>query len=537
MSEGIGTEKRKSKTRSALRWSYALTWSTKAINIVSMVILARILGPESFGVAALALVFVLFIEMFAESGLAPAIVQRKDLEPEDLDSIFWLNMALAIPLAIAGYAASDLLGHLVKDEQVPGMFAALSPLILFRGLCVVQFALAQRELRFKDLAIRGAASTAVGSVAGIGSALGGLGIWSLVVQYLVTDLLSTVLLWRLGTWRPRMRFEFRRARSFLHFSSGVIVSQVAVFASNQSDVLVMGALFGPKAVGIFRLAMRVVNILVDMLIRPVQAIALPRLSALCANPDAMRAEVLRLMRFSSLAMLPAMGALVVGAEAVTSILGPRWEAAATAMRVLAFIGVAKSMSLLTGPTMLALGRSHVVAAGSIGQCFITIAAIVCAGLWAEGRSDDVQVLSVAAARAGVFLLLVMPLQLRFLSRAAGIPATHMLRAIQPGLQALALTLAIGFGVAWICHALGLSQMAASWSSAIASGATAAVLVVRARKMKPSSTPAAPSEESNLKDASPLSASESAAPTSTSTSARTPATPPSVPSTDTGNTTV
>jgi teichuronic acid exporter len=472
------------KAHRALRWSYAMTWATKAVNIVTMIVLARILGPESFGVVALALVFVLFIEMFAESGLAPAIVQRKDLSPEDLDSIFWLNIALALPLAILGYAASDLLGHLVSDEQVPGMFAALSPLILFRGLSVVQMALAQREMRFKDLALRSTCSAVLGGIAGISCALADVGIWSLVAQAIVGEVASFLLLWHLGEWRPRLRFELRRAISFFRFSSGVIVSQIAVFASNQSDVLVMGAMFGPKAVGVFRLAMRVVNILLEMLVRPVQAIALPHLSSLRDDPTSLQREVLALMRLSSLAMLPAMGALIVGAEALTSLLGARWEAAAAAMRVLAFIGVAKSMSLLTGPTMLALGRSHVVALGSIGQCAITVAAVVCAGLWAKGRSDDDQVMAVAAARAGVFLLVVMPFQLRYMSRATGIAPRKILRAVAPGAQAFVLTVVVGLAAEYGARSLGFDRMVAIWAGALAGGLVAGLLLLRTRRFLP-----------------------------------------------------
>jgi O-antigen/teichoic acid export membrane protein len=472
------------KSRGALRWSYVLTWTTKGINIASMLVLARILGPESFGVAALAMVFVLFIEMFAESGLAPAIVQRKDLDPADLDSIFWLNMALAVPLAAAGYLASDLLGHVVDDPQVPAIFAALSPLILFRGLGVVQFALAQREMRFKDLAIRSAAGAAIGGLAGIGSAVVGLGIWSLVVQYIVTDLVSLVLLWRLSSWRPRFRFELRRARSFLRFSSGVIVSQVAVFASNQADVFVMGALFGATAVGIFRLAMRVVNILIEMLVRPVQAIALPRLAALRDEPDRMHEEVLRLMRISSLAMLPAVGALMIGADAVTSLLGERWSTAADAMKVLALIGVAKSLSLLTGPTMLALGRSHTVALGSVGQAFVTIGAIICAGLWAKGLDDTTQVVAVASARSGVFLLLVMPFQIRYMSRATGIGVSRVIRAVLPGIHALLATVAVGIAAEYVLVLIGADRLATNWGAAIAGGLVAGALILRARRAMP-----------------------------------------------------
>ena len=472
------------KSHRALRWSYLMTWTTKGINILSMLVLARILGPESFGLAALAMVFVLFIEMFAESGLAPAIIQRKDLDPLDLDSIFWLNIALALPLAAAGYFASDLVGALLGDPEISSIFAALSPLILFRGLGVVQMALAQREMRFKDLTIRGAIGSAIGALVAIVSALLGAGIWALVIQAVVTDFISLVLLWKLSDWRPRFRFDIKRAQSFLHFSSGVIVSQIAVFASNQADVFVMGALFGAAAVGVFRLAMRVVNILIEMLVRPVQSIALPRLSALRSEPDRMRAEVLKLMRISSLAMLPAMGALIVGAEAATMLLGERWQAAAGAMRILALIGVAKSLSLLTAPTMLALGRSHTVAVGSIGQAIITIAAILCAGLWAKEYDDAAQVTAVACARSGVFILFVLPLQLHYTSRATGIKLREMARSIMPGALAMMATIAVGVAAAMICQYLDVRPTLSAWAAAVSGGLVAAFMLLRARRATP-----------------------------------------------------
>ena len=491
--------------RDALKWSYILAWVTKGINIVSLFVLAKLLGPEAFGVAALAMTFVMLIEVIVDSGLMMAIVQRKDLDPRDLDSLFWLNIAISVVLALLGYLGSDLLGWVVDNKEVPLMFAALSPLILVKGLTVVQMGLAQRNMMFKTLAIRGATGAAIGGIAAVVAALAGLGIWSLIVQYLTTALISLVMLWRLGDWRPTMRFEWKRATSFFHFSSGIVSSQIAVFAANHADVFVMGALFGEAAVGIFRLALRVVNLAVDMLVRPVQVVATPRLAGLQHDPAALRAETLRLLRKSTLLMLPAMAALAASAELCSVLLGSRWQSAESAIRILTILGVVKSATLLSGPVLLALGRSHTAAIGSWTSCAVTIATVVAAGLLTRDRDPTTQVDAVAWARAGTLALVVAPIQCLFIGQAIQISFRSMIIAIAPGAAAAIATLMVGISLQVVSDALGANEAVGASFAAAGSllVAVAVVARIRGRNRLPSSTkPSAASTPSSIPSGSP-----------------------------------
>ena len=467
--------------RHAMKWSYVLAWSTKGINICSLFVLAKLLGPEAFGVAALAMTFVMFIEILVDSGMMMAIVQRKDLEPRDLDSIFWLTVALAALLSVAGFFSSDLLGHLIENKQVPQLFAALSPIIFIKGLTVVQMGLAQRTSAFKTLAIRSASAAAVGGIVGIVAACSGLGVWSLVAQHLASAVIAFAMLWRLVEWRPSMRFEWTRAISFFRFSSGVVNNQIAGFSSNHVDIFVVSALFGEAAVGILRLAMRIVNLSVDLLVRPVQMIAVPRLAALQHDPDALRAEALLLLRNSTMIMLPAMAALAVSAELLSPVLGARWKDAETAVRILTLIGVVKSVTLLCGPTMLALGRSHTVAIGSWLQCAITAMTVIGAGMLARESEPSTQVDAIAWARAATFTLCVAPIQLFFLTRGAGVPLHLILRAISPAMAVAFLALGAGLAAHFSATALGANDLLRGSAAAVSSIAIAALVSIRTRR--------------------------------------------------------
>ncbi|RLS90938.1 MAG: lipopolysaccharide biosynthesis protein [Planctomycetota bacterium] len=425
--------------------------------------------------------FVMFIEILVDSGMTMAIVQRKDLDPRDLDSIFWLNIGLSLLLTLAGFLSADLLSVVVENPEVALIFAALSPIVFIKGLTVVQMGLAQRDFRFKVLAVRGGAAAAVGGVVGIACAISGLGLWSIVAQNLATAVIALALLWRLGSWRPTLRFEWQRAASFFRFASGVLNSQIAVFFSNSIDILVVGAFFGEAALGVFRLALRIVNMAVDVFVRPIQVLAVSQLAALQHDPPMLRQAALQVLRISTTIMFPAMAALAVSAELIGALLGDEWRDAESAVRILIFIGLAKSITLLSGPMMLALGRSHAVAFGSWVVCGVTATSVIAAGILARGQEPSAQVDAMAWARSAAFALAVTPVQLFFMTRSAGLPLRSLLKAMWPAFVLGALTLLGGISAQLVARAFDASPTVRGVVAALASVLVAAVVIVRERR--------------------------------------------------------
>ena len=203
------------------------------------------------------------------AGLATALVQRADTEPEHWDSAFWLNVVWCLLLTGVGIATSGLWANLNGEPELKPVVQVLSLLVIAEGLHMVQEAVLQRELRFKRLAIRSNVAAVLGGVTGLVLALNGAGVWALVAQQLVIEFSSVVLIWALSDWRPRLRFSMRHARELLPFSSGVFLSNLGGFLGQRADALLMGIFFGPVAVGIYRLADRFVEVLLEATLRPI----------------------------------------------------------------------------------------------------------------------------------------------------------------------------------------------------------------------------------------------------------------------------
>jgi PST family polysaccharide transporter len=300
------------KFRSAVKWALVMNWGTQGIAALVTFVLAAILGPKDYGLVAMAMLYISFIQMFLAQGLAAAIVQRKDLEEEHLDSVFWVTMLGGVVFCGISIALSGWWERVQLDA--PGLarvIQALSVILIIRGLTIVQEAMLRRTMSFKKLAIRSNIAALVGGCVGVGMALNGFGVWSLVVQELVTSTCEVVLLWSVGTWRPRFRFSTRNLREVLGFSMHVFVAQLGTFVQRRSDALIIGLFFGPVAVGLYRLADRLINLVIEIATRPFTVVALPHFSRYQDDPDGLRNGVIKCIKSTTLVTLPLM-ALVAG---------------------------------------------------------------------------------------------------------------------------------------------------------------------------------------------------------------------------------
>jgi PST family polysaccharide transporter len=342
--------------RHAVKWAYLMTWGQCGIALLLTFILAAILDPGDFGTVAIAAAFVLFIELFVAQGMAAAIIQRKDLDRLHLDSVFWMLLGGSLVLGGASIALSPLWAAANGLPQLSSVIAILSLSIPIKGLTVVQHALLQREMAFRKLALLGGVASTVGGTVGVAMAVAGCGVWSLVTQQLVISTLAMVAMWLASGWRPRLRFSWPHVRSLLGFSGGAFAAQVGSYLANQADAVIIGLCFGPVALGVYRLAERIVSMLLQVATRSVQVVALPHFSRLQDDAQGLRAAVLSCVRLSATVTIPAMAILAAAADQLITLLGERWALAAVALRILIFLGIAKALTLFTGPLLLARGR-------------------------------------------------------------------------------------------------------------------------------------------------------------------------------------
>jgi O-antigen/teichoic acid export membrane protein len=372
--------------RNALGWSFVLNGGRQAINTVILLVLAALLGPTSFGVVAMASVFVLLIQSVLTNGFVAAIVQRKDLEPEHLDAMFWVSLGLSVAMALPCIALSGVWADLNRTPELQPVLIALSALIPIQGLVTVQEAILRREMRFRPLAMRANVSVVIGGLVGVALAFAGAGTGALVAQQLVQAVVALLLLWAIADWRPKLRFSWPHARPMLGFAGTSSLATAGVVLSNRADALVIGLFFGPTAVGLYRFGARIIDMGVDVLVRSLQAVSLPELSRLQSDQAAFTTRLRQLLQTSSLLCLPAMAVIAAGARPFVEIMGPEWTAATWPMVILCLVGGIRSVVLFSGPMLQALGRPRALVVLVWSGTALSALCFVIAGLLLEDAS-------------------------------------------------------------------------------------------------------------------------------------------------------
>lgn len=397
--------------RRSLSWAVVLSWGQRMWTTLFTVLLAAILGPEAFGIVAMALVYLAVMTLVLEQGFLTTIVQRENLEPEHLDAAFWMNVASCIVLAAVSFGLAGWWAGVNDTPELAEVIRVMSVLVIVLGLTIVQQAYLQRRLEFRKLAIRSNVAAFAGGLTGLVLALGGAGVWALVTQQLVTGVTSLTLLWAVSEWRPRLTFSRSHARELVGFTSGVFLANVGGFVNRRSDTLLMGIFFGPTVVGIYRLADRFVDSVLELTIRPVGMVSLPHFSLLQRDHVALRSSVATFIRIAMLTTLPALLVLAACSDYLLAAIGPEWEVGADAMMLLCVVGIVKGLVYFTGPLLFAVAKPFFRATMLWFLAAVSVVTVVVVGFALENDGAEEQLIGMSGARALVSLLVVVPLNL------------------------------------------------------------------------------------------------------------------------------
>lgn len=338
-------------------WSAITSWGRQAIAFIVFFLLARLLGPETFGLIALAAVFMAFIQVFADQGFAEALVQREQLETEHLNTAFWTNIAIGLLITLLCLGGAQLIADLFKQPQLTPIIRWLSLSFLLRALSSVHEAIFRRNLAFKTLAIRSLVAVVFGGLVGIIMALMGFGVWSLVGQQLSNSLIQVIVLWVASDWRPGFQFSRNHFRDLFSFGINVVGMNVLDFINSRADDFLIGYFLGPVALGYYSVAYRIMTIVIDLLTNVINQVAIPAFSKLQKEPERLRDAFYTVTKFTSLVSFPIfIGLSALAPELIRLLLGPKWLPSIPVIQVLAFIGLLHSVYYFNATVIMAMGK-------------------------------------------------------------------------------------------------------------------------------------------------------------------------------------
>jgi O-antigen/teichoic acid export membrane protein len=421
-----------------LAWMFAGNWAEQATNFIVFIILARLLGAEVFGLAAMATVFVLFAEFLVRETMTETILRLEDLEEGHLDAVFWMLGAFA--LAIVGLIVlfARPIASIFSEPQVADYVIWATPSVLFIGFSGVPVASLRRNLEFRVLAIRATLGVAAGGVVGITMALMDFGVWSLIAQRVVQVFVNSALAWIAHPWKPGFRFTRRHLHDVVGFSTKMVGLRATELVSLNAPTVVIGSFLGPVALGQYTVAWRLIEILSFVLTAPIRYVAMPGFAHLNRTRQSAGQLLRDVMNASSLVTFPSfLGAAVAGGTAMILIFGQEWSPALPALKVLCLVGAYLSMERLQQAFCIALGHAGGLLILSIAEAILSILAMVLV--------VDHGLVAIAAAFAAAYYL-VWPFRFYLVTNVANVDMLDYLKPFAPPLiSSLLLAVAV---LAW-----------------------------------------------------------------------------------------
>jgi PST family polysaccharide transporter len=316
------------KTKRGLIWASAEAAARTLLQTGVLVILARLLTPEAYGVVGTALIIVGVSSIFSQLGVGPAIVQRKELEPRHLDAAFWLSIVFSLIVGGIVFLTAPLLAAFCRMPELTPVLRVLSLVFPLTGVSVVSESLLQRDLHFNVLARREVISYFIGfGVVGVILAVRGWGLWALVTANLTQTLVRTIILFAGQKWRPGFSCRKDACLDLFHFSTGLTVARLANYvATNGGDNIVVSRYLGADAVGVYGRAYQLMSQPANLIGNVLEKVLFPAMAKVQDQHEKLAAVYRQGVGLLATLMLPGSAMIyLLAPEIVNLLLGPKWE--------------------------------------------------------------------------------------------------------------------------------------------------------------------------------------------------------------------
>jgi PST family polysaccharide transporter/lipopolysaccharide exporter len=386
-------------------WSGGINVGTRLLGIATVVVLARILGPEEFGLMGIALLVYEGLERFSRLGIGRALVQRPDENVDEyLDTAWTLQVARGIVLAGLLALGAPLVADLFAEPRVtPILYAvALSPVVsawLNPGL--VYF---EKDLDLHKKFGYEMSASAARFVVAVSFALTYGTVWALVAGYLAADVAKLVASYVLHDYRPWPSVDRRQVRELLGYGKWITATSAITFLLTSGDDAVVGWLLSTAALGYYRLGYRLGKTPTMEVSQSLSTVAFPLYSKLQGDAAALAAALRKTVRLLSSVSFPAaVGVIVTAPLFVRGVLGTQWLPIVPVMQIVAVYGALSALTSAFNDIWNAIGRPDY-------NTKINLLRLVATGVVIYPATVTYGIVGTVAAIAGVFLLLVVPIK-------------------------------------------------------------------------------------------------------------------------------
>jgi PST family polysaccharide transporter len=403
-------------------WMAGGETARQVTHLVAGVILARLLTPADYGLIAMALFVVGFIQAIGRCGLTNALISREGVTEDDWSSVYWVEVCLGLAVWIAVWILAPVAGSLYRDERVIPVVRVAGSVGFLGALGTTQEAWLRKQMQFRMVAQMEWAGVIAGGVTAVAMAMSGWAVWSLVVQVLVGSAVTALGLYASCPWRPAFRVRFASLGWAVRYGVGLQGFGIVNYLNRRLDDALIGRYVGPEGLGQYSRAYQ-------LMLYPTQTIAgaivgrvvFPALAAIGDDLSRFRAAYLRAVTAIATVTFPAMlGLLVTAPEVVPLLYGPQWVPSIPLLQVLCVVGLIQSIETTTGWIFLARARTGLFFAWGVAEAVVIYTSFIVGIQWG--------VMGVAVAYAIANGLLLVPcLAVPF--RLIRLPMRDLLRSV------------------------------------------------------------------------------------------------------------
>jgi len=422
-------------------WMIAMRWATRALGLVSTIVVARLLTPADFGIVAMAMVVIGFLEVLTHTGVDLALIRDAQATREHYDSAWTMEILQAAVLAAVLFAAAPATARYFGDPRVLEVMQVLSLRALIGGFENIGVVAFRRELAFVREFWFGVVKKFATVALTIGVAIALRSYWALVIGIVGGRLLDVIISYVMHPYRPRL--SLARLREIWNFSRWLLLARIANVLNRKLDEFVVGGQAGTIAMGNYFVASDVATAPSEEVVAPMTRGIFPVYSRQLDDRKRLAESFMTVLATTTyLCVALGFGVSAVAPELVPSILGDQWLSAVPLMQWLGLCGVAIGLGLTVDPLLLAIGRASLTARFKWLQLAVLAPALV-----AGGKLGGV--VGIAAAKT-VVTATMLPLFLYWAARSEAISMRRILLAILPPVLAGVVMYAAVRGVAaWL----------------------------------------------------------------------------------------
>lgn len=334
--------------------------SVQGITFLVTLILARFLTPEEYGVLSLLLIFTTLASVIVQSGLNTALIQKLDADETDFSTVFWATMASAVVLYFILFFSAPLISKFYGLYDVEVYLRALG-LILFPGaINSIQLAKISKEMKFQLLFKSNLVGSISSGLVGILMACNGFGVWSLISQQLVNQVVNCGIMFFIVKWRPRLQFSPTRFKRLFSFGWKLLLSSLLNSLYNDLKNLVIGKKYDAATLGLYTRGEQFPKTIISNIDGTINAVMLPALSAKQDFKDDAKKMMRRAVKTSSYFVWPMMiGMIVVAEPVVRLLLTDKWVGCVPYLQVLCLNYAFMPIHTANLQAINAMGRSDV----------------------------------------------------------------------------------------------------------------------------------------------------------------------------------